>query len=184
MRIGALIFMMLWNWTLGNHSVIAQRGTVQARVMNGYTGLIFNQIGAPIISGNQQSYNITIHDSRTLVLEIAAPARTPLMIQIQPITEILNHTNSPPSSIPFAWEAAFCNEGLNDERMARNQAVPLDPNQNNFQFEMSDYQNLPGNPAPVENRVKAFLYVYGRLGPIGPVTPGYFTNSMNIEVWY
>ncbi len=184
MRLWVFIFMVLWNWIFGNHSAIAQRGAVQARIMNGYSGLIFNQIGAPMISGNHQSYSITIHDSRALVVEIAAPARTPLMIQIQPITEILNPSAAPPSSIPFAWEAAFCNEGLNDERMARRQAVPLDPNQNNFQFEMSDYQNIPGNPAPLEDRVKAFLYVYGRLGPIGPVTPGYFTNSMNIEVWY
>ncbi|MFM8512818.1 MAG: hypothetical protein ACKOBI_03615, partial [Bacteroidota bacterium] len=119
------------------------------------------------------------HDSRTLVVEIAAPARTPLMIQIQSVAEIWNNSAAPPSSIPFAWEAAFCNEGLNDERMARRQAVPLDPNQHNFQFEMSNYQSIPGNPEPVENRVKAFLYVYGRLGPIGPVNPGYFTNSMN-----
>jgi len=35
---------MLWNWTLGNHYLIAQRGTVQARIMNGYTGLIFDHI--------------------------------------------------------------------------------------------------------------------------------------------
>lgn len=116
MRIGALIFMMLWNWTLGNHSVIAQRGTVQARIMNGYTGLIFDQNGAPIISGNQQSYSIDIHDSRTLVLEIAAPARTPLMIQIQPITEILNPSAAPhlpfllPGKRPSATRASTMNE--------------------------------------------------------------------------
>jgi hypothetical protein len=96
----------------------------------------------------------------------------------------MNLALSPPSLIPFAWEAAFCNEGINDERMARRQAIPLNLNQNQFQFEMNEYQDIPGNPAPVENLVKAFLYVYGRLGPVGQVTPGYFSNSMNIEVWY
>ena len=184
MKIWAPFVIVLWNWALVFNSAIAQRGAVQARIMNGYTGLIFNQAGSPIISGNQQSYSIAINDSRTLVVEIAAPARTPLMIQIQPVTDIRNHSALPPSSIPFAWEAAFCNQGLNDERMARHQAIPLNSNQNSFQFEMSDYQNIPGNPEPVENRVKAFLYVYGRLGPVGPVTPGYFSNTMNIEVWY
>jgi hypothetical protein len=26
--------------------------------------------------------------------------------------------------------------------------------------------------------------VYGRLGPVGFVTPGFYTNPMNIQVWY
>lgn len=184
MRIWFFMLMMLWYWTSGSNSAQAQSGTIQARVMNGYNGLIFDQVGAPIVSGNQQSYSIQIQDSRTLVVEIEAPARTPLMIQIQPVTEVWNYSALPPASIAFAWEAAFCNEGLNDERMARRQAIPLNIHQNNFQFEMSDYKAIPGNPEPVENLIKAFLYVYGRLGPVGQVTPGYFTNSMNIEVWY
>lgn len=180
MKIIAIILVLLWN----GRSVLAQSRAVQARVMYGYSGLIFNQIGTPIVSGNQQTYSINILDPRTLVVEIAAPTRTPLMVQIQPIQEIWNNSASPPAFVPFAWEAAFCNEGINDERIARRQAMPLNVNQNQFQFEMNDYQAIPGNPEPVENRVKAFLYVYGRLGPVGQVAPGYFTNSMNIEVWY
>ncbi len=184
MRVWVFLLIMLWHWTGGDNFALAQRGTVRARIMNGYAGLIFDQVGTPIVSGNQQSYSIAIHDSRTLVLEIAAPARTPLMIQIQPVTEVWNYSALPPTSIPFVWEAAFCNEGINDERMARRQAIPLNTNQNIFQFEMGDYQNIPGNPEPVENQIKAFLYMCGRLGPVGQVTPGYFANSMNIEVWY
>jgi hypothetical protein len=162
----------------------AQGGSVQTRLMNAYHGLIFDQPGQPIVSGNQQSYNIQILDPRTLVLEIAAPPRTPLMVQIQSVQQLWNHAVSPAESIPFAWEAAFCNAGINDERMARQQAIPLDVNQNQFQFEMNDYQSIPGNPEPIDDRVKAYLYVYGRLGPVGMVTPGFYTNTINIQVWY
>lgn len=174
---------MLWNFLSSDCTILAQ-GTVQARMVNGFSGLIFDQIGSPIVSGNQQSYHINIQDARTLVMEISAPERTPLFIQIQPIQQIINSVTNPASSLPFSWEAAFCNEGINDEAMARRQAIPLNVNQNQFQFEMSPYQPIPGNPAPIDHCVKAFLYVYGRLGPIGHVAPGYFSNSMNIEVWY
>ena len=74
--------------------------------------------------------------------------------------------------------------GINDERMARRLALPLDVNQNQFQFEMNDYQSIPGNPEPIDDRVKAYLYVYGRLGPVGMVSPGFYTNPINIQVWY
>lgn len=184
MNVHLLGLVCLWNLGWHNSSGLAQSSNVRTRLMNGYTGLIFDQIGSPIVSGNQQSYHINIQDSRTLVVEISAPARTPIMIQIQPIHELWNSGISPPASVAFAWEAAFCNEGINDERTARRQAIQLDANQNQFQFEMNDYLDIPGNPRPEENRVKAFLYVYGRLGPVGQVTPGYFSNSMNIEVWY
>jgi hypothetical protein len=183
MKTALVICVLLWNLVCNRCTALAQ-GSVRTRLINGYTGLIFDQIGNPIVSGSQQSHSINIHDARTLVVEISAPEKTPLLVQIQPIQEIMNLALSPPSLIPFAWEAAFCNEGINDERMARRQAIPLNINQNQFQFEMNEYQDIPGNPAPVENLVKAFLYVYGRLGPVGQVTPGYFSNSMNIEVWY
>ena len=120
---------------LSHRDLHAQGGLVQTRIMNAYRGLIFDQPGQPIVSGNQQSYNIQILDPRTLVLEIAAPPRTPLMVQIQSVQQIWNHAVSPAESIPFAWEAAFCNAGINDERMARRLALPLDVNQNQFQFD-------------------------------------------------
>jgi len=157
---------------------------IQARLAPGYNGLSFNQPGFPIVSGNQQAYQIPLYDSRTQVVEIVAPSRTPLLIQINSPQELWNLQVYPAESLPFAVEAAFSNEGLNDERSARRQAVPLPHNQLQYQFEMADYQPIPGNPDLGEDLVKAFLYLYGRMGPVGRVAPGLYQGQIQVEVWY
>ena len=120
-------------------------------------------------------------------LEIDGDATRDITIIVPSITYLTYGTNE----IPFACQFAYSNFGFTDPYSAKLSAVQISPGVTVITIPM--LQRTGGVPAPPPTpahggyaapSAKAYLFLYGTLGPVVSVSSGTYTGMINVYVDY
>jgi hypothetical protein len=150
--------------------------------------LNFNDKTQVINPGISQTVTINLNDPQPAVLTIEGTEYLDVNVYIDaPATLDLDPSNK----IPVAIRFAYSNLGTLDVAVAKTQAIEVPAGFNTATFPILRRINGPPGPPPtppssgyVPPRKKAWLFIYGTLGPVGAVDAGMYQETINITVEY
>jgi hypothetical protein len=154
--------------------------------------LNFNQKEANI-RANSPAVTINLTDNQAVAFRIEAPEGFDLTVEVDAPTVLsLNGTGTEPEEqIPFRVGIAYSNLLAGDEMTAKNSAVQLPLGFYNVTFPVNRRTSgAPGPPPTPESgsyvrpKSTAWLFLYGELGPIGPVNAGNYLGDITINVYF
>ncbi len=189
-----------WGWSLAlavltTCPVVAQRinfgvyTTSQGLFATASGNLNFNAKQPIIASGSNASVTIALTDGECQSIEIVGDATRDITITFT--TPFPNLTAGGSDSIPFACRFAYSNLGLSDATSAKPYAIQVPVGFTSITFPM--LRRTTGAPAPPPTpahggytapSIKAYLYLYGTLGPVGNIAAGYYTGTVSVTVSY
>ena len=150
-------------------------------------GLDFNQKKAAIVAGSE-AITIAITDHQAIIYEIEAPENFDLTIEVDAPTVLVLEDN-PSETIPFQLRIAYNNMNPMDEQTGKLNAVELPLGFNSITLPVNRRTSgAPGPPPTPEHggytrpKGKAYIYLYGTLGPIGTIPPGTYEGNITINV--
>lgn len=154
--------------------------------------LNFNQKQANI-SANSPAVTINLADNQSVAFRIEAPEGFDLTVEVDAPTLLsLDGTgNDPEEQIPFRIGIAYNNMEPGDEMTAKGGAVQLPIGFYNVTFPVN--RRAAGAPGPpptpvsggdVRPKSTAYLFIFGELGPIGPVNAGQYLGDITINVYF
>jgi hypothetical protein len=149
--------------------------------------LDFNQKKRAMTPGSE-AVTINLVDNQAVIYEIEAPEGFDLTVDISsPSGFVL--TGNPSESIPFVLKVAYNNTVPLDEISGKLGAVELPAGFYSITFPVSRRSSGPPSapPSPEDGaftrpKAKAYLYLYGVLGPVGMVPAGRYEGEININV--
>src|SRR5690606_6810038 len=139
-------------------------------------GLDFNQKKPAIVAGSE-AITISITDYQAVIYEIEAPEDFDLIVEVDapPVLTLEGNTEE---TIPFQLRIAYNNMSPVDEQTGKLHAVELPLGFTSVTFPVNRRTSgAPGPPPTPEHegytrpRARAYIYLYGTLGPIGAVAP-------------
>lgn len=150
--------------------------------------LEFNAKQAVILSGSNDVITIGLQDQEAAVFSVEAN-------QNLDITILLDSPNllelDPSNQLPCSLRFAYSNMGAQDVESARAQAVEIPNGFNTITIPVLRRAiNAPGPPPTPEYngyvapQGKVYIFVYGSVGPIGPVDVGVYQGTINVTVDY
>ena len=150
--------------------------------------LNFNDKTQVIIPGVNQSVTINLYEAQTAVLTIEGTEYLDVTVYIDgPNTLDLDASNK----IPIAVRFAYSNLNPADVLTAKTQAIEVPAGFNSATFPIFRRINGPPGPPPtppssgyVPPRKKAYLFIYGILGPVPNVDAGIYEGIINVTVEY
>jgi hypothetical protein len=150
--------------------------------------LNFSDKNPVIVRGSHQIVTISLSDMETAVLTIEGTEYLDVTVYVDaPPTLDLDANNHIPLSIRFAYS------NLNPPNIAtaKIQAIELPAGFNSATFPILRRVTGPPGPPPTPPhsgytppKKKAYLFVYGVLGPVGSVDAGNYEGTINIRVEY
>jgi len=150
-------------------------------------GLDFNQKKAAIVA-DSEAITIEITNNQAVIYEIEAPENFDLTVEVDAPT-VLTLEDNPAESIPFQLRIAYNNMSPSDEQTGRLNAEELPMGFSSISFPVNRRTSgAPGPPPTPEHggytrpTAKAYLYLYGTLGPVGAVSPGTYEGNITINV--
>jgi len=145
----------------------------------------------PIIASNSNtSVTITLNDDACQWIEITGDATRDITITITPDPYLTIGAGGPGNQIPFTCQFAYSNLG-STLSAAKGVAVQIPGGFTSITLPM--LRRTSGVPAPPPTpahggytppSIKAYLFLYGTLGPVGNVSAGYYTGTVNVSVQY
>ena len=150
--------------------------------------LNFNDKTPVINPGINQTVTINLQDAETAVLAIEGTEYYDVTVYVDaPATLQLDPVNT----IPFALRFAYSNLNPANVTVAKNQAIEVPVGFNTATFPILRRTNGPPGPPPTPPsegytppRKTAYLFIYGRLGPVGSVDAGRYEGTINVTVEY
>lgn len=145
------------------------------------------------ISANSPAVTINLVDNQSVGFQIQAPDGYDLTVEVDAPTYLsLDGVGSTPEEmVPFRLGIAYNNQAAPDEMAAKATAVELPTGFYNVTFPVN--RRLTGAPGPpptpssgtyVRPKSTAWLFLYGELGPIGPVNAGDYLADITINVYF
>lgn len=149
--------------------------------------LNFNQKKPAIVAGSEPVV-ILISDSQAIIYEIEAPENFDLTVEIDAPTH-LTFEDDPSKTIPFQLRISYNNMTPSDGQSGKLNSIELPIGYTNITFPVNRRMSgAPGPPPTPEHggytrvRGKAYIYLYGILGPVGTVPAGLYEGNINIHV--
>ncbi len=148
--------------------------------------LNFNLKQALITSGTTVDINLV--DNQAIAFQIEAPENFDLTVDIDaPV--FLTFADDPLKTIPFQVKLAYNNMLPGNELAGKAGAIELPLGFTNVTFPVNRRTSGAPSPAPtpltgteVRNKSAAYIYIYGRLGPVGTVPAGNYSAEITINV--
>jgi hypothetical protein len=154
--------------------------------------LDFNQ-KQNIITKNSAPVIINLADMQAVGFRIEAPDGFDLTVEIDaPLVLRLDGSGSESDEIvPLQLGIAYSNQQAIDESSAKGSAVQLPPGFYNVTFPVNRRRSGAPSPPPtpisgdyVRPKATAWLFIYGTLGPVGPIKAGSYTENITINVYF
>src|SRR5690606_31773572 len=127
-------------------------------------------------------------DNQAVIYEIEAPEDFDLTVEVDAPT-VLTLEGNAAETIPFQLRIAYNNMNPVDEQTGKLHVVELPLGFNSITFPVNRRTSgAPGPPPTPEHegytrpRSRAYLYLYGTLGPIGAVAPGVYEGNITLNV--
>ncbi|RIW15148.1 hypothetical protein D0X99_11935 [Algoriphagus lacus] len=159
-------------------------------------------LGSPNLNFNQKQANISVNspavtinllDNQAVAFRIEAPEGFDLTVEVDaPAFLSLDGAGTvPQEQIPFRVGIAYNNMEAGNEMTAKAGAVQLPTGFYNVTFPVN--RRVGGAPGPPPTPISgtdtlpkatAYLFIYGELGPIGPVNAGNYLGEININVFF
>jgi hypothetical protein len=149
--------------------------------------LNFNNKQQVIVSGSNASVSILLNDSECQWIEIVGDATRDITITITADLDLTNGTDL----IPFTCQFAYSNLGSPTVSAAKAVAVQIPGGFSAITLPM--LRRTSGAPAPPPTpahggytppSAKAYLFLYGTLGPVGNVSQGIYSGTIHVSVQY
>ena len=148
--------------------------------------LNFNQKQNIIIQGN--TVNIDLVDNQAVAFIIEAPENFDVSLEIVAPT-YLSLAEDPSKTIPFSIKLAYNNQQPLNEQIGKLNAIELPLGFTSLTFPINRKLTGPPGPPPTpisgtdtRNKVSAYVYVYGSLGPVGAVPAGRYSGDISLTV--
>ncbi len=145
------------------------------------------------ISANSPAVTINLIDNQSVGFEIQAPDGYDLTVEVDAPTFLsLDGVGiAAEERVPFRLGMAYNNQAPADELTAKSTAVELPAGFYNVTFPVNRRSaGVPG-PPPTPNsgtyvrpKSTAWLFLYGELGPVGPVNAGNYFAEIIINVYF
>lgn len=192
MLLGIVLFLFV-----GFGTVFAQRisfntwtGSDDITIMSpqgAFPTLDFNQKKRALTPGSE-AVTIDLVDNQTVIYEIEAPEGFDLTVDISSPSGFVLIDN-PTETIPFLLKVAYSNLSPLDEISGKQNSVELPAGFYSITFPVSRRSSgapiappSPEDGAFIRPKAKAYLYLFGTLGPIGLVPAGRYEGEININV--
>ena len=150
--------------------------------------LNFNDKQPMIVSNSNTIVTITLTDNETQYITIVGDATRDITVTVSAPMYL---TTGASSQIPFTCNFAYSNLGSSDAATAKTSAVEVPAGFTAITLPM--LRRTAGVPAPPPTpahggytapQATAYLFLYGKLGPVGNVNAGTYTGTINVSVNY
>jgi hypothetical protein len=190
-----------WGMLLQLMVLLVQFGSAQKINFGTYTGsqsinlttsgsLIFTDLGRIVLSNSNATCTIAFSDNLPYI-QIIGDATKDITITITAPTYLTIDAGGAGKQIPFSCNFAYSNLGSADPTTAKLNAVQVPAGFTAITLPM--LKRTAGVPAPPPTpshggysapTATAYLFFYGRLGPVGNVNAGYYNGLINVSVNY
>lgn len=145
------------------------------------------------ISANSPAVTINLSDNQSVGFQIQAPDGYDLTVEVDAPTflSLEGVGNTAEEQVPFRLGLAYNNQAATDELAAKAGAVELPLGFYNVTFPVNRRTaGVPGPPPTpssgsyVRPKSTAWLFLYGELGPVGPVNAGDYLADITINVYF
>jgi hypothetical protein len=150
--------------------------------------LDFNAKQPILVSGYSQTVTVSLSDNETQYIKIVADATRDITVTVSAPMYL---TTGSSSQIPFSCNLAYSNLGSDVAATAKASAIEVPAGFTAITLPM--LRRTSGVPAPPPTpahggytapSATAYLFLYGKLGPIGNVNSGTYTGTINVSVNY
>jgi spore coat protein U-like protein len=152
--------------------------------------LNFNDKQPVITSNSSSTVTIALVDNETQYIKIIADATRDITITVTADTHLFIGVG-PSNEIPFVCNFAYSNLGSAVAATAKSSAIEIPAGFTAITLPM--LRRTAGVPAPPPTpahggysapSATAYLFIYGKLGPVGNVNAGNYTGTINVSVNY
>jgi len=191
-----------WGWSfalvlLSAYPVAAQRinfgayTTSRGISLTVSGNLNFNDKQPFIASNSNSTTTIALSDNETQYIAITADATRDITITVSSPTDLITGAGGPGNQIPFTCNFAYSNFGSSTVTAAKTVAVQVPGGFTAITLPM--LRRTAGAPAPPPTpahggytppSATAYLFLYGALGPVGNVSTGNYSGTINVNVQY
>jgi hypothetical protein len=192
-----------WGWLFALASLMAYPATAQRINFGAYTtsqgislsavsgNLNFNDKQSVIASNSNSTVTIALTDNETQYIAITADATRDITITVTAPTNLITGGGGPGYQIPFTCQFAYSNLGSSTATAAKTVAVQVPGGFTSITFPM--LRRMSGAPLPPPTpahggytppSATAYLFLYGTFGPVGNVTAGIYSGTVNVNVQY
>lgn len=198
-KIGRVVVLMLLIGML-SMSVSAQR--INFSTWSGSDDIVITPVGAassslrfndkvPVIRANMPEVVINKDDPQVAIFEIAAPSEFDITIELDHLGFLAKDGDPDKGTIPLTLNMAYTNNGQGNSNQVPNaqsaQDVPVGFNSVTLPVNpRSGGAPLPPTPeygGYTRPKSKVYVYIYGAIGPIGTVSAGDYTATVNLNVY-
>ncbi len=176
-----------------NFSTFVQGEGITLTIVDNPAGLNFNSKQQVIVVGNPSIVSIDLLDNSVIVIELEAPLEYDLTAELSWETGLSLNGSDTGVTVPFGIRWAYNNTGELSDVDRRTSAVEIPSYFNTLTFPVRR-RRAGGPPLPpptpehggyMRPRGKAYLYIYGTLGPIpSGIRAGVYSADINLMVSY
>ena len=191
-----------WGMLLLVSALMACPGTAQRINFGAYTtsqgisltvsgNLNFNDKQPAIGSNSNSTVTIALSDNESQYIRIVGDATRDITITVSAPVNLITGAGGAGNQIPFACKFAYSNLGSATVTAAKAVAVQVPGGFTAITLPM--LRRTAGAPAPPPTpahggytppSATAYLFLYGALGPVGNVSPGIYSGTINVNVQY
>ena len=153
--------------------------------------LNFNDKQQIIGSNSNSTVTIAVNDNETQYIKIDGDATRDITIIVTSPMVMITGAGGPGNEVPFICNFAYSNIGAADAATAKSSAVVVPGGFTAITLPM--LKRASGVPAPPPTPAHcgytappatAYLFLYGKLGPVGNVNAGTYSATINVSVNY
>jgi len=176
-----------------NFSTYVQGEAITLTILDNADGLVFNRKQQVIVVGDPSVVSVNITDNAVVVIEIDAPIEYDLTAELNWETGLSYNGLDTGVTVPFEFRFAYNNTGELSDAERRANATQVPPMFQTITFPVR--RRTTGGPPPppptpehggyLRPRGKAYLYIYGNLGPIPTgIRAGNYSADIQLNVTY
>ncbi|HEY9166171.1 MAG TPA: hypothetical protein VIS48_08435 [Candidatus Kryptonia bacterium] len=165
--------------------------TSQGITLNVSGDLNFNDKEPVIVSNSNETVTIALNDNESQYIQIVGDATRDITITIMAPSYLTVGAGGPGNQVSFNCQFAYSNLGSDTVSAAKAVAVQVPSGFTAITLPM--LRRASGTPLPPPTpahggytppSATAYLFLYGSLGPVGNVTPGIYSGTINVSVDY
>ena len=198
-KIARLVFLIILMGAL-SQPVFAQR--INFSTWTGSEDIVITPVGAtssslrfndkvPVIRANMPKIEIKKDDPQVAIFEITAPSEFDITVELDHLGFLAKDGDPDKGTIPLTLNMAYTNNGQGNSNQVPNaqsaQDVPIGFNSVTLPVNpRSGGAPLPPTPeygGYTRPKSKVYVYIYGAIGPIGTVSAGDYTATVNLNVY-
>ncbi len=198
-KIARVVGLLLLISTLST-SAIAQR--INFNTWTGSEDIVITPVGATssslkfndkekVIKANMPKIEIKKDDPQVAIFEITAPTEFDITVELDHLGFLSKDGDPDKGTIPLILNMSYTNNGQGNSNNVPNpnsaQDVPVGFNSITFPLSRRG-GGAPLPPTPeyggyTRPKSKVYVYIYGAIGPIGAVSAGNYTATVNLNVY-